>query len=175
MCMSGASNRGAVLPARYTNTNFKRDAAPWFVLALLFLVPLVFAPIDAKWLPGVPFLITTSRAAYCMLAARRVDVVVTVDGITLHGVFRSRHVPWDQIERFEIREPWRRTPFMLTFRPWVDQARVRLVGGSSRRIRAIQPRHGLTSATYFSIQHYGDADGTIDALNDLRARYAEHA
>jgi hypothetical protein len=64
---------------------------------------------------------------------------------------------------------------MLAFAWWIDQAKVVLKNGSSLRLRAIEPWHGFTALTYFSIQRVTDADRTVEALNArLRERQVGH-
>jgi len=99
-----------------------------------------------------------------------VDLVVSEDGLTLGGVRRSRQLGWDDIARFEILDPGGRTPFMLAFAPWRDQAQAVLHDGTRVRLRAIEPWHGFTALTYFAIQRGSKADQTVESLNDVLAR-----
>jgi hypothetical protein len=80
----------------------------------------------------------------------------------------SRTLVWDDIQRFEIRSPTLRTPFMLAFRWWADQAHVVLRDGTKHRIRAIEPWHGFTVLTYFSISSWTKADMNVETLEELR-------
>jgi hypothetical protein len=90
--------------------------------------------------------------------------------LTLGGVRRSRHIGWDDISRFQIRDPQRRTPFMLAFAPWRDQAQAVLLDGTPVRLRAIEPWHGFTALTYFPVGRVTNADRTVESLNAVLAR-----
>jgi len=67
--------------------------------------------------------------------------------LTLGGVRRSQRIGWNDISRFQIRDPQRRTPF-----------------------RAIEPWHGFTALTYFAVGRVSNADRTVESLNDVLAR-----
>jgi hypothetical protein len=92
------------------------------------------------------------------------------DTIVVGGLFVRRRLRWCEIESFSIRAPHNRTRFMLTFRWWGDQARLRRTSGGSLRIRAIQPRHGFTGLTYYRVRGDTHADRIVAALNELLRR-----
>jgi hypothetical protein len=112
-------------------------------------------------------------SAHYLLSWRRATLTASADGVVIGGIYRRRYLRWDQIARFEIREPHKRTPFMLAFAWWIDQAKVVLRDGSSARIRAIEPWHGFTDVTYFSIRKHTDADETVKWLNAERTRRSD--
>ena len=116
------------------------------------------------------FVVTSGLSVYYLLARQRVDLVVSQEGLSLGGVRRSRQIGWDEVARFQILDPRRRTPFMLAFAPWRDQAQAVLLDGSTVRLRAIEPWHGFTALTYLAVQRVTDADRTVESLNALLAR-----
>jgi hypothetical protein len=119
----------------------------WFGIGLLSVFALVGAVYMASWW--------------------RATVEVEDDGIRVGGLMRDRFVPWNEIDCFEIRAPHCRTPFMLAFGWWLDQAVARLSDGSVLKLRAIQPWHGFTVLTYFSVSSWTDADDVVETLNRL--------
>jgi hypothetical protein len=90
--------------------------------------------------------------------------------LSVGGVTKTRQFVWDQVGSISILPPVRRTPFLLTFCPWRDQALVELKDGRSYRIRGVQPRHRFTVMTYFTVDQLGPADTTVDSLDAFRER-----
>src|SRR5207245_2917548 len=137
---------------------------------------LATVPLAYKWFVGILFGFFGSLSVYYFLAARRVDLVVSDEGLVLGGVLRARSLAWDEITRFEILDPSRRTPFRYAFAPWVDQARAVLHDGHAVRLRAVEPWHGFTVLSYIAALRYTAADRTVDALNALlRSRTARQS
>jgi hypothetical protein len=158
------------LPARFRNANFARASFDWAIPAVLFLVPLLFVPLAYKWFFGAVFVVTAALSVYYFAARQRVDLVISEDGLKLGGIRRSRQIDWDDIARFVIRSPQRRTPLMLAFAPWRDQAQVVLLDGTTVRLRAIEPWHGFTAMTYLGVQRVTNADRTVESLNAVLTR-----
>jgi len=158
------------LPTRFRNPNFARASFDWAIPALLFLVPLLFVPLAYKWFFGAVFIVTSALSVYYFVARQRVDLVVAEEGLTIGGVRRTRQIAWDDVARFQIRDPRRRTPFMLSFAPWRDQAQAVLRDGTSVRLRAIEPWHGFPALTYVGVRRVSNADRTVESLNAVLAR-----
>jgi hypothetical protein len=153
------------VPATFRNRNFAKNAAALAALALFFLwlndasswrlegfgVALVVVPGGLAVFEGVSWWLARLRVEW--------------DVVSVGGVFVRRRLRWQGIESFSIMEPADRTPFMLNFGCWRDQARVNLTDGSSHRVRAVQPFHGFTVVTFFAVSGETDADRVVDALN----------
>lgn len=114
-----------------------------------------------------------AAALYYAASWAKASLRVEQDLLIVGDVFVTRRFVWDQVASCSILPPAGRTPFLLTFWAWRDQARVHLEDGRSYRIRGIQPRHGFTVVTYFTVNRLGPADRTVDALNAFRARRAQ--
>jgi hypothetical protein len=150
------------LPLR--NPNLANPAIAWLAIAGVVLI------VGRTALPVLGWAIVAlfvGAGAIPLVSWRRVTVRCEDSGITVSGITRSRFVPWRAIDHFEIRPPHRRTPFMLSFTWWLDQAAVVLRDGERIRLRAIQPRHGWTVLTYFRIIRRTPADEIVDRLNWL--------
>jgi hypothetical protein len=170
MYFTGPNGMSVSLPTRFQNPNFARASFEWAVPAALFLFPLLFVPFAYKWFFGPVFLVTAGLSVYYFVARQRVDLVVSEDGLMLGGVRRHRRITWDEVARFEILDPRRRTPFMLAFAPWRDQAQAVVLDGRRVRLRAIEPWHGFTALTYLAVQRVNDADRTVESLNEILTR-----
>ena len=91
----------------------------------------------------------------------RTVLYVDFDGVRLRDLTKQTWIGWDDIEAFSINDPADRTPFMLNFWPWRDQAQLLLTSGESMRVRAIEPRHGFTVLTLVMIRGVtGDRQGS---------------
>jgi hypothetical protein len=155
------------LPASFRNPNFARAGAEWFVLAGLLLAATLAVNSAYRWIAAALCVGSAMASAFYFLSWRHADLEVTREGVAVGGVFRQHSLTWGQIVRFEIREPARRTLFMLAFHWWADQATVRLVDGSRLRVRALEPWHGFTAISYFAITRHTKSDEAVDRLNDL--------
>jgi Bacterial PH domain len=87
----------------------------------------------------------------------RVVIEAREGGVRVRNLFRDGFIAWDEIDRFSIKAPARRTPLHLAFSPSADVARVRRLDGTSRRIRALKPWHGFTTLVYFDLVLPSDA------------------
>jgi hypothetical protein len=153
------------LPVTFRNWNFAKSAVAYAVLALLLLWLNSVSAWGLEWLGigllGVAVAAMLFFAASWLLATLRVEF----DSIRVGGLTTRSRFAWDEIESFSIMRPEDRTPFMLNFWPWRDQARLVLRNGDSRRVRAIEPRHGFTAVTIFRVQGQTDADQKVEWLN----------
>ncbi len=164
-----AVRQSATLPRRLHNSNFLRAVFEWAIVAAFFWVATVSAADQTKWLPAALAAAATFVVVVYAISWAWADLLVSEDGVRVGGVFRRRSLRWDEIGSFAIREPWKRTPFMLSFAWWIDQARVTLVDGSRIRVRAVEPWHGFTVWTFVAIQRRTAADETVSWLNRLRS------
>jgi hypothetical protein len=146
--------------------HFLEPALISFLLALVGAVITVASP-DGRLIGLLLFVVSASLTAYFVLSWRRVDLQVTSDHIEIGGVFQSRSLSWNDIRRFDILPPARRRPFLVTFRPWKLQAHVTLRDGSTRRVRAIDPRGIFTPLTWFGMIAPGHADEVVEWLDQL--------
>jgi Bacterial PH domain len=129
----------SVPPRRFRNPNFLRAGLEWLLPAAVFLFVVVAAPATAKWLPAVPFAAALTLSVFYIVSWWRATLAASPEGVVIGGIYGQRHIRWDEIARFEIRDPHKRTPFMLSFAWWIDQAKVVLRDGRSARIRAVEP------------------------------------
>lgn len=171
--MNDGSIDASVPPRRFRNPNFLRAGLEWLLPAALSLLAVVAAPTNTKWLPGVPFAAALILSVYYLASWRRATFTASPGGVVIGGIHSQRHIRWDEIARFEIRDPHKRTPFMLAFAWWIDQAKVVLRDGSSARIRAVEPWHGFTALTYFSIGRHTEADEAVKWLNAECRRHSD--
>jgi hypothetical protein len=159
------------LPKRIRNRNLLHVAIRVAVIALIFLVLDVVSGFGLGVALGALLFIVPAAIAASYFVSWKCDVLdVRTDGISIEGLRSSRSLPWSEIERFEIREPARRTLTMQTFRPWADQATVLLRDGSVLRIRAVQPWRGYTILGEIAVGSRTDTDDLVRWLNNLHAR-----
>jgi hypothetical protein len=162
------------LPARIRNPNFAFDTALWLVATGILLVVTITIDPTLRWVAALLLLAGATATAFYYLSWRRADLLVSRGGVELGGMFRRHSFTWVKIDHFAIREPSRRTPLMLTFRPWADQAELTLVAGSTLRVRALQPWHGVTAFIYFTISRPTKQDHIVKWLNELRRTSTRH-
>jgi hypothetical protein len=153
-------------PQRFRNSHFLEPALLWFLPALVGAVITVASP-DGRLIGLLLFLVSAALTAYFVLSWRRVDLRVASDHIEIGGLLQSHSLSWNDIRRFEILPPPRRRPFLVMFRPWTLQAHVTLRDGSTRRVRAIDPRGVFTPLTWFGMIAPGQADAVVEWLNQL--------
>jgi hypothetical protein len=156
------------LPARVQNRTFAKLGAQGVVVSTVLLLTLI--PVHGYFLLFDALLGLTSAAVTVFFIAswHQADLRVSHTGVMIGGIFNRRAIPWRSIERFEIRGPVRRTPLVLAFRWWTDQALVVLIGGSTLRVRALEPWHGFTALSYITTPRKSLPDETIDWLNEIR-------
>ena len=156
------------LPARVQNRTFAKLGVQGTVVTTVLLLTLI--PVHGYFLLFDTLLGLASAAATVFYIAswHQADLRVSHTGVMIGGIFNRRAIPWRAIERFEIRGPVRRTPLVLAFRWWTDQAVVVLTGGSTVRVRALEPWHGFTALSYITTPAPPKPDETIDWLNELR-------
>ena len=169
--MNDGSNDASAPSRRFRNPNFLRAGLEWLFPTAVFLFAVVAAPAATKWLPLVPFAAALIVSVFYLVSWWRATLTATPDGVVIGGIYGQRSIRWDEVARFEIREPHKRTPFMLAFAWWIDQAKVVLSDGRSARIRAVEPWHGFTALTYLTIQRHTEADETVKWLNEIRASH----
>lgn len=155
------------VPVTFRNWNFGKSTLMFALLAGLLAWMNVVSSWRLEWL-GIGLLVaavvgTLYFAASWWWATLSVDH----DRVRVGGVVRRVTCEWGEIERFTIMRPDDRSPFMLAFWWWRDQARLVVRDGSSRRVRAIEPRHGFTVLTYVQIKDETDADQKVAWLNQL--------
>jgi hypothetical protein len=112
-------------------------------------------------------------SVYYLVSWRRATLTASPEGVVVGGIYGQWHIRWDEIARFEIRDPHKRTPFVLSFAWWIDEAQVVLRDGRSVRIRAVEPWHGFTALTYFTIRRHTEADEAVKWLNEARASHGD--
>lgn len=156
------------IPATIRNANFLKNGLVWLGLAAIALIANVASAFSAGWVGLVLLVIPAVVATACLALWRTYELAISKHGVRIGRPLKDLVLGWPDILRFEIREPARRTPFMLNFRPWADQARVVLADGTTHRVRAVQPWHGFTALTFFSITGPTAADAVVDTLNHLR-------
>jgi hypothetical protein len=154
-------------PIRHTirNTNLLRAGLTFLLFGGPLLVVAAVSSVDPGGIVWALALILVGVGALYLASWRRVTLDVLRDGVRLGGVVRARVVRWADIGRFDIRGPGQRTPFMVAFIPWADEARIVLRNGSVRRIRPVQPWHGFTALTYASIRGGTSSDDVVAELN----------
>lgn len=168
------ANSGRELPQQFRNWNFLRTGLVWLFLMALVLWATRAARDGSQWL-GVVLVAGTAIVGACyVLSWWLADLVVFDRGVRVGHLLGTRFVSWEQVDRFEIRDPQRRTPFMLAFYWWADRARLRLRDGTTLRLRAIEPWHGFTGLTYLSISGPTDADEAVAWLNEVVAETLKH-
>jgi hypothetical protein len=153
------------VPTTIRNWNFAKNSLVVAVLA----VGTLWADVRSHW--GLGWFGVSLLAIFGVSAVSfgvlwwRASLRIEFDAVRVGGPIVTRRVAWDGIERFSIMAPSERTPFLLAFWPWRDQAHVALRDGASHRVWALQPRHGFTALTYYRIRARTDADRTVDWLN----------
>jgi hypothetical protein len=167
MYVIGQKGVSVPLPARFRNANSTRACFQWSILALLFLVPLLFVPLVYKWFFGALFVVTGAFSVYYFVARQHVDLVVSEDGLTLGGVRRSRQIGWGEIAKFQI---WIRSVELRSCSRSPHggiRGQAVLLDGSTIRLRAIEPWHGFTALTYLAVRRLTSADRTVQSLDTL--------
>jgi hypothetical protein len=119
-------------------------------LALVVVLAAVPGPAEAVGYVFAPlWLIATWRGW-------RLGVHVEADGVKVVGFFASKRVPWNDIDRFELR-PWQRYPYV---------GHVVLSGP-----RSAIPIAAITTAGGANDRHRRQAQEPIDRLNEALARW----
>jgi hypothetical protein len=153
------------IPTTFRNWNFAKSTVAYAAISAALLCLNVVSSWRLAWL-GIGLLTVAAAAALFFAASWFLAVLrVEFDHVRLGGLTKRCDIPWDAIEDFSIMDPGDRTPFMINFWPWRDQAHVLLRSGESRRVRAIEPRHGFTVLTYAMVRGDTDADQKVDWLN----------
>lgn len=145
------------------NRNFLKKSVYYLTLAVAMLALNIVSSFGLRWLGVVALVWFLAVSAWSFVRWRCTTLELGLDGIWIGGVFRSSLVPWGNISDFQIREPARRTPLMVSLYWWADQARVVLRDGTKRRLRAVQPYHGQMTISYFAET---DADRIVADLNE---------
>jgi hypothetical protein len=153
------------LPVTFRNWNFAKSAVVYAVLSGALLWLNLVSSWGLEWL-GIALLAATIASTVYFAASWFMAVLyVDFDGVRLGDLTKRTCIGWDDIEAFSIMDPAGRTPFMLNFWPWRDQAHLVLTSGESMRVRAIEPRHGFTVLTLVMIRGVTGADQTVEWLN----------
>jgi len=154
----------------FRNSNFLKAAVGWSVLAAVALGAYIASGLPAG-LTGIGIVtVLFGLASYYLASWSRRTLRVLPDRVVIGHVFSEREVPWSRVQRFTIREPSRRTPFMLAFHWWADEAKVTLTDGSVLRVAGVEPWHGFTALSYFTIARRTAADRTVDWLNEMQEK-----
>ena len=162
------------VPATFRNPNFLQAGIGWSIPAVVALVAAAGAGLPSGTAVAI-VVVLGGLVAYYFASWFRRTLRVFPDRIVIGHVFSHRDVPWDHVGEFAIREPPRRTPIMLAFHWWADEAEVTLTDGSVLRLAGLEPRHGITALSLFSIVRRTAADEAVEWLNDLRRRSAPSA
>jgi hypothetical protein len=153
------------LPVTFRNWNFAKSAIAFAILSGALLWLNLVSSWSLEWL-GIGLQAATIAATVYFATSWLTAVLhVDFDGVRLRDLTKRTWIGWDDIEAFSIIDPADRTPFMLNFWPWRDQAQLLLTSGESKRVRAIEPRHGFTVLTLLMIRGVTGADQTVEWLN----------
>jgi hypothetical protein len=158
------------VPVTFRNWNFAKLAWSYLALSLIMYWVNSRSSYGLGWLGiGLQVAFVATSLFYAASWAKA-SLRVEHDVLCLGGVFKARQFVWDQVGSISIPPPVERTPFLLAFLPWRDQALVELKDDRSYRIRGVQPRHGFTVISYFTVNQRGPADATVDSLDAFRER-----
>ena len=157
------------VPATFRNPNFLKAGIGWSVATLVALAVFVASGFPTGLTAITTVVVLCALSAYYVMSWFRRTLRVVPDGIVIGHWWSREDVPWARVGHFAIREPSRRTPFMLAFHWWADQAQITLTDGSVRRIAGVEPRHG-TIGGYFRSMRRSAADEAVDWLNGLARR-----
>ena len=94
----------------------------WLVPAIVGAA-IIVSDSSGRWIGVLLFVVGALASVSYALAWRRVDLHAASDRVEIGGLFHTRVLSWDDIQRFEILAPARRTPFVHVFRPWLLHAR----------------------------------------------------
>jgi hypothetical protein len=147
------------------NPNTRRGLALVIAVATVVLIVNLVSSSGLGWFGWALFGMLVGCCVLMYLHRRLTVLEVRDDGVRFRNLFVDRHITWTDIDRFEIRGHGRRTLLLLELFPRRDVARVRLLGGATRRIWAVQPDHGYTRIGHLEANRRGDADDVVDALN----------
>jgi hypothetical protein len=142
-------------------------------IAAFFLFVNLASGFGLRWWGVAIMVLFGALGARHFVVWRRTTVQVGDDGLRVTGVVRDRSIPWNAIERIELRPAEERSLFR---RPKTDQARARLTNGSEVRVPAIQPWY---PSTVFGLPRYisarTKADHLVASLNEIcDAKRGEH-